>query len=231
MGRFCFTGCFAFLLVVIGFSPNAMSAGELDETFGHDGKTITDFFGKTDVLRNLLIDADGKILVSGSATKTSISDHFALARYDNDGHLDATFGKEGKVIANKIAGNKVIEDGIEGFGLQEDGKIVTCVRWHHGQSSGIGLQRYRSNGSLDESFGDGGSVLTPDVSENHFPLALAIDSNDRIVIVAAAFKKGTLDSLFAVFRYKADGRIDESFGIEGRTTTKKSLTEPMCLVP
>src|SRR3990172_9413959 len=88
----------ALVIVVNLFSISTLaSPGDLDENFGRGGKIITDFFGRTDAAKNLIIDANGKILISGSATKDHISDHFALARYDSNGVLDATFDADGKV--------------------------------------------------------------------------------------------------------------------------------------
>ncbi|HXW52687.1 MAG TPA: hypothetical protein VEL47_01150 [Myxococcota bacterium] len=219
MGRLGFA-YLAFLVVAGTLNFVAFAAGEADPTFGDNGKTITDFFGKTDVLRNMFIDGSGKILVGGSATGARTLDHIAIARYDRDGKPDFSFGDKGRVTANRIAGNKVIENGIEGFGLQSDGKIVACVTWYYGASTGIGLLRYKNNGSLDEAFGDDGSVLTPDESERNVPLALTIDSDDKIVVAAAALKKNSADSDFALFRYNADGSADPTFGIDGKISTK-----------
>lgn len=216
--------CFARFIILIfttlgGLSTLALS-GDLDQSFGKDGKIITDFFGRTDVGKNILIDGNKKILISGSATKVSTSDHFALARYNDDGSLDASFGLGGKVTTSKIADNKYVSEGIDGLGLQSDGKIVACGRGFFESNSGLALVRYNEDGSLDNSFGTDGVVFTFDAEEQNFPLALAIDATDKIIVVAAAFKQHPESSSFAVFRFNADGSLDNSFGREGRVTTK-----------
>lgn len=211
----------ALSIVVTLIATSALaSPGELDVTFDFDGKIITDFFGGTDIGSNLVVDTEGKILIGGAASTSSINDNFALARYNNDGTLDATFGKQGKVTTNKIADNTFVDDGIDGFGLQSSGKIIACGRARQGLNAGMALLRYHNNGSIDDSFGSGGHVFTPDASEENQPLALAIDESNRIIVVAAAFTKDFTSSLFAVFRYHADGMPDETFGLHGKVTTR-----------
>ena len=83
------------LLVVaalLGSSSNlAMAqAGSLDATFGNGGIVTTP---NTSDGRGIAIQSDGKIVVAGQATATE----FALARYNTNGSLDATFGTGGIV--------------------------------------------------------------------------------------------------------------------------------------
>lgn len=195
-------------------------SGDLDQSFGQGGKIITDFFGRTDVGKNLLIDSNKKILISGSATKNSTSDHFALARYNEDGTLDTSFDTDGKVTTSKIAENKYVAEGIDGVALQSDGKIVACGRGYFESNAGLALIRYNQNGSLDRSFAEEGMAFSPDAQEQNFPLALTLDSADKIIVVAAAFKQRPESSSFAVFRFNADGSLDKSFGVDGKATTK-----------
>src|SRR5205823_3278527 len=75
------------------------ASGDLDVTFGTDGKVITDFSSGIDSGKGMAIQADGKILVAGYASNGTDND-FAVARYNANGSLDATFGTGGKVITN-----------------------------------------------------------------------------------------------------------------------------------
>jgi len=211
--------CFSWLVGVF-FSCTMMAVGgDLDLSFGKDGKVMTDFFGRTDVLRNLLIDADGKILVGGIATKTTYGDHFALARYDSAGTLDTSFGKDGKAFTNTVGEMMYVEDGISAFALQSGGKIVVCGRWY-GLGTGMVLVRYNANGAIDGSFGINGNVITHDSLVINRPLALTTDNKDRIIVVASAANQMVAnDAAFAVFRYNADGSPDLSFGLDGRVVT------------
>lgn len=206
----------------LAFSMALASSGDLDQSFGGDGKIINDFFGLTDVARNVIIDSNNKILISGGATKKSLNDHFAMARYNDDGSLDLSFGKKGKVTTGKVADNKYLDGGIEGIGLQSDGKIIACGRAAFASASGLVLARYNNDGSLDTSFGEGAFVLTPDLSETNHPLAMVIDSDDKIIVIASAFEKRGNNASFAVFRFNPDGSNDETFGEKGRVSTRVS---------
>jgi uncharacterized delta-60 repeat protein len=207
----------------LAFSVGLASSGDLDTSFGKEGKVTNDFFGLTDVARNIIIDKNNKILISGGATKKNLNDHFAMARYHEDGSLDLSFGKKGKVTTGKIADNKYVDGGIEGMGLQSDGKIIACGRANTLSARGLVLVRYKSDGSLDSSFGEEAFALTPDPAETTiWPLALIIDAEDKIIVVASAFQKNGDNASFALFRFNADGTSDTSFGTAGQVFTSIS---------
>jgi uncharacterized delta-60 repeat protein len=116
------------------YSPN----GALDTTFDTDGKVITPI-ALFDSASALGIQADGKIVVSGSITVSyppARDIDFALVRYNTNGSLDTTFDGDGKVTT-AFAGL----DGNRALGIQADGKIV--VAGHHVYSgSDFALARY-----------------------------------------------------------------------------------------
>src|SRR5215208_381188 len=76
------------IVVSTGVAPVAQAApGDLDPTFGTDGKVVTNFTDREDVGYPMVIQSDGKIVVAGTAG----SARFALARYNADGSLDTSF--------------------------------------------------------------------------------------------------------------------------------------------
>jgi uncharacterized delta-60 repeat protein len=82
-----------------GCGPRAMlvrylTTGALDGSFGNGGTVITSF-GDSGLVLSLGVDADAKLVAGGFATTGAVTD-FALARYNGDGSLDATFGSGGK---------------------------------------------------------------------------------------------------------------------------------------
>ena len=94
--------------------------------------------------------------MAGSSAKTDYVNDFSIARYNNDGSLDNTFGKEGKLI---------IDFGHTAYGralnIQEDGKIViTGLALSYGDpvANDIVIARLHINGTLDSSFGLGGKL-------------------------------------------------------------------------
>src|SRR5689334_5258024 len=125
------------LLSVLGFSLLMTSTGELDQSFGVEGKVIDGFFGNTDIASHVLIDASNKILIGGSASKMNLSDHSAMARYNEDGSADKSFGEGGKVATQKIGESTYMDGGIHGMVLQSNGKIVTCGRANRANATGF----------------------------------------------------------------------------------------------
>src|SRR5206468_80556 len=95
--------------------------GSLDTTFGTGGKVTTDFAGDDDQAFAVVLQTDGKIVAAGVA-KTYRGGDFALARYNANGSLDATFGTGGKVTTD-FAGN---DDAAHGVVVQADGRIVAA---------------------------------------------------------------------------------------------------------
>src|SRR6266700_6457866 len=75
--------------------------GSLDPSFGTNGKVATDFHGSTDVARAIVLQPDGRIVVARRALRLDgPALDFALARYNADGSLDASFGEGGKVATD-----------------------------------------------------------------------------------------------------------------------------------
>ena len=74
--------------------------GSLDASFGDNGKATTSFGDGADRATGVAVDGNGRIVVSGVSQfdgngNNTEEDHFALARYNPDGSLDATFGPLG----------------------------------------------------------------------------------------------------------------------------------------
>jgi len=92
--------------------------GTLDSTFGGDGRVTTNFTADLDISTGIGLQADGKIVAVGGANNLK----FAIARYNDDGSLDLSFGGDGKVTTNLTRGRDYAWD----FSLQADGKIVAA---------------------------------------------------------------------------------------------------------
>jgi uncharacterized delta-60 repeat protein len=80
----------------------------------------------------------------------------------------------------------------------------------------IALARYNPDGSLDQTFGNGGLVKT-DFGAFENARAVAIQPDGKIVVAGSISRPGSND--FAVIRYHEDGTLDSSFGQGGLVTT------------
>ncbi len=191
--------------------------GNLDTTFGTNGKVITDFSGSA-YAQALALDSSGRIVVAGNNI-TNVSSNFALARYDTDGNLDATFGTNGKIITD-FGG----DDYVRALAIDTSGRIVVAGSFYPTPgiaSSDFALVRYKTDGSLDTTFGTNGKVTTDFSGHNDRGEALAIDGQGRIVVGGYSFyQNDRFYSDFAVARYNTDGNLDATFGTNGKVTTE-----------
>ena len=188
--------------------------GVLDNSFGTNGRVITDIVSEDNAARNLVIQPDGKIVVAGKSNTGNI-DQFALARYDVNGVLDNTFGSGGLVVTNVSMGDDVIR----GMALQADGKIVV-VGYAGVVNEFLAVARYNADGTLDNTFATNGidSLLiinNPGDGDRSVPNDVKIQSDGKIVI-AGHYYNGS-DKDFYTARINQFG-MDNSFGTNGVAT-------------
>ena len=161
-------------------------------------------------IKSVAIQNDGKIVVAGSVTDpTTFDDEFALARYNTNGKLDATFGTGGEVITS--FGPDSSSDAAS-LAIQPDGEIVvagTVEDFSSGFTQGFGLVRYNPNGSLDQGFGTGGKVVTT-FGPNTFATAADVVIGDDGELFVAGTLAGNNFSDFLLAGY--GGKKDDHRG-------------------
>jgi uncharacterized delta-60 repeat protein len=190
--------------------------GSLDLTFGAGGKVHTDF-GSFSLITCIALQPDGKIVAGGDTINKDTNNDFALARYNKDGSLDASFGAGGKVVTDFVRQ----PDFVAGLALQSDGKIVlagdvSTETSPRSDVDGFGLARYNKDGSLDSTFGSGGKVITE--GDLIAAYAVAIQPNGKIIAAGLAIRNRT-NGDFALARYNSNGSLDPGFGSAGIITT------------
>jgi uncharacterized delta-60 repeat protein len=181
------------------------NAGDLDPTFDGDGKVITHVSASIDMIEDIVIQPDGKIVVAGVS-----SGDFAVGRYNSDGSLDSTFGSGG-IVTTDFNGPS---DHAYDVALQPDGKIVVAGWAANVSLTDFGVVRYNTDGSLDSSFGAGGKVTTDFQNDNDSAYAVAIQSDGKIVVAGDVAIGGLF--YFGIVRYNSNGALDSSFGVGGK---------------
>ncbi len=171
------------IVVVAGFDndPSATEAfgvlryqanGALDTSFGVAGRATAAFTNFINSPNDAALQSDGKIVVAGNAQSADGTlSEFAVARFNANGTLDSTFGTGGKVTTNFVgvqAGG--VSNPATSVLIQSDGKILVagsasqCARRCPLLTA---LARYNTNGSLDTSFGSGGTVGVTSIGAIH----------------------------------------------------------------
>ena len=198
-----------------GFSlARFLTNGNLDLGFGTAGKLTTAFNAANDFAfaQAVALQPDGKIVAAGLANDSNGVAEFAIVRYMSDGSVDATFGTSGRVTT-VISG---IGDRATAVLVQSDGKIV--VVGSAGRESAV--VRYNPDGTLDNSFGSTGKIVT-DFS-GFRAQAVAIQPDAKILVagwLTAVDSHGGIHSNFGLLRYNTSGTLDSSFGSAGGVST------------
>lgn len=197
-----------------------MPDGTLDNTFGTNGYVSIDFFGSSDAISSLAVQPDGKIVALGSAYNDTNKADFALLRYLPNGTLDSTFGTGGKVLTEFSPGDSEFPCTVL---LQPDGKIVAVgYSYEHPL-----LARYNTDGSLDNSFGNGGKVIINSGLVSNVLTSAALRLDGKIVMAGALNYPAQL----ALLQYLPDGSPDNSFGTNGLLLTNQATTNTYSATP
>ena len=188
---------------VIRLNPD----GSPDLGFGGSGWATANFAGAHSGA--LVLQNDGKLVMTGEYADVSQLYTIALARFNTNGTLDPGFSVGGKLVTG-IGLNAVGLD----VAVQPDGKLlvagVTYANETDYASHDFALVRYDSDGSLDNSFGNGGKVTT-DFGAYEIAFAVIVQPDGKIVVGGAS-----IPGALAFARYNPDGSLDATFGVEGK---------------
>lgn len=199
------------------------AGGTLDTTFSGDG-WLTDAFDKQtrDEWANAVeIQADGKIVVGGTAYRSATRLDWVAVRYTTGGALDSTFGTGGKAWVDFGAEAGLTwtpETRYVDLALAPDGRVVLA-----GESSGdrLGVARLTTAGALDPTFAGNGLLLTvptgwTSVAPND-DYNVAVQGDGRVVVTANSSESG-VGFETAVGRFNTDGTADNTFDGDGWKT-------------
>ncbi|MCQ3939120.1 MAG: hypothetical protein DPW18_19055 [Chloroflexi bacterium] len=192
------------LLAALSAFTIALAAGEmLDPYFGTNGIVTTNFNGIYDFSNRVILQPDGRIIVSGFDQDSTPF----VARYNENGSVDTAFGVNG-VLTPQISpfGNMRVA-------VQSDGKLIVA-----GTSNGrFVVSRYTANGaSLDTSFGANGVMYYPDDGSDfavfHFS-DVVIQPDQKIIAVGTEIIGNYYN--YVILRLTASGDLDETFVTNG----------------
>jgi uncharacterized delta-60 repeat protein len=208
--------------------------GQLDASFGVNGMVTTAIRGEDDFIRDIAIQADGKLVVTGASLDPATNPRqydIATARYLPNGQLDPSFDGDGIAIT-PIGGS---DERANGIVIQRDDRIVvagaSCNALSCDTINGnfdFAFVRYNPDGSLDHSFNDDGKATFATAILTHSDGAkrLVLQADDALV-AAGGRDKGDANYRqlgdFALVRVLPNGQLDTSFGSSGWVKTPIGL--------
>jgi uncharacterized delta-60 repeat protein len=202
------------------FLTRLNSNGTLDTSFGLNG--IVNLSATQPVFDIepycLFIQPNNKILFGGRTFNGNSLDG-VLGRLNEDGQVDTTFGNNGLVsIDTGSLPNTAVFEYFNSIVLQSDGKIVLG-----GGRTGINqtipdiydflLVRLNQNGSLDQSFGFGGVVLTSFSASTESIQKIVVNQGGEIIVMGTLFDLVDENNFkIALAKYNSSGNPVDTFG-------------------
>jgi len=204
------------------------SDGTLDTTFGNGtGKTTIGFDldsgSGSDEASAIVVQADGNIVVAGTAVTADGGGDFAIVRMLADGTRDSSFNLTGKVnFGFNISGGSTEGDSVYGLAVDSDGRLIVAGSAVYGGVAEFAVARLLPNGQFDANFHANGRTTIAFDPGNGTTQAnvygLLIDHAGKIVLVGEANSStsAVANPDMAVARLMPDGSMDEGFGTQGK---------------
>ena len=192
----------------------------LDTTFSGDGKLGISFNlggANEDRATGVALQADGRIVVVGTAQVGAADFDFGVVRLGADGTPDAAFDGDGvRTVAFNLGGANV--DRATGVAVAGDGSIViggsaeVAVGSHD-----FAAARLTATGALDAAFSGDGKA-TVDLGGDDAAAAVAVRPDGKVVLAGtAAFAFGPRER---IVQLTAAGAPDAGFGLTGNGVTQ-----------
>lgn len=195
--------------------------GSPDTTFGLEGTGRQTFtFGSPfllDFVRSVAVQPDGKILVAGYSCQSelAVDFDFALARFNENGTPDTSFGVNGKqYIDFNLGGHDAPDDRATSVAVLPDGKVVAAgysfqelVGWC------FAVARLDENGQPDQTFGVNGRQIVQ-VNDQGFAVGTGVvaQPGNKLVVAGYALDESATSIDFALARLDEFGNLDGTFG-------------------
>ncbi|MEP7264881.1 MAG: T9SS type A sorting domain-containing protein, partial [Bacteroidota bacterium] len=200
------TGAAAGEMVVVRYHAN----GTVDSTFGTNGMVTFPAAGGVDNIYASALQADGKILLTGTC-QTSANIFFGRTiRINSNGSIDNGFGNNG-MFDVASGGSSWVE--MYGMALQPDGKIVLGANTNASANNDLFCVRLDTSGMPDMSFGNAGFAYSNSAVSalGYITQCIVIQPDGKILFGGLT---GASNSLL-VFRFNNNGTPDASYGTNG----------------
>jgi uncharacterized delta-60 repeat protein len=202
------------ILIGGGFSTyNGVSRNGIAR-LNDDGSLDTSFdpgSGVSNSIWDIVIQSDGKILISGDFTTYGGSSRGYIARLNDDGSLDTSF--------NSSTG---ASDSVKTIALQSDGKVIIGGQFAmYDWASSNKVARLNDDGSLDTNFVQSAGITGPVQS-------ISIQPDGKLIVAGNFAVEWGTGPYNRIARLNDDGSLDTSFdpGSGSNAMIWKTLIQP-----
>ena len=196
-------------IILAGAAINASAAwGDLDTSFGSGGtyqEASTNY-----IPADVVVQPDGKILVTGCSLASNGKKRFMLRRYLSSGALDTAFGNNGSAVINVLININYDYCGSE-IKMASYSKIA--VLGYGGGNNVVWL--VNSSGYGESSFGYNGYKSLSNYPVSSYPSGQLGILSGRTII---GFHNKSNNRIFLI-RLNVDGTQDTNFGTNGESYT------------
>ena len=183
--------------------------GTLDTTFWGNGKFIFQWNGEYTKARAMTVQPDGGTVIAGL---NNDYDGF-LVRLDPTGAFDSDFGINGGV---PIGVGDHFDEPADVCALP-DGSLIVTGWWqpYLNANEGVYVLRVLPDGTVDQTYGDGGYTALHDTVMSWLPANIAAASDGSVYVASVRFSVDPDIDQLVVQHFLPDGTYDTAFGING----------------
>jgi uncharacterized delta-60 repeat protein len=200
------------------------SDGSLDNTFNGNGKVVIVNPNGSSGLGQIVLQSDGKIVGAGQSQNTGTDSDITLVRLNQNGNLDSSFGSGGIVKTSFSNGGDVAAALL----IQPNGKLIVVGESGELSSGGnsipnIAITKYNANGSLDNSFGQAGKVLTYTNQYSATPNSAKLLPDGKIIVTGASYINGLRNIFLARYLNNLTSAAIPAYDFDGEGRTDVSV--------
>jgi len=210
-------------IVLGGYCEDAFCAlrfnanGSVDTGFASNGLFVNELGLNDSFVECMTLQDDGKIVLAGWGIISSDHNFYEsiVARLDEQGNLDPTFGDTGYIVFD-------VNDDLDSahdVAVLSDGRILINGYYHIYQEGtlryGIYLNRRNADGSVDTSFGTNGFVMTECVSYAENYSEEMVIAEDGTIFCTGNTRSGGGGQDLLVSSFLENGEINTAFGTNG----------------
>ncbi|MCZ6690231.1 MAG: hypothetical protein O7H41_11545 [Planctomycetota bacterium] len=179
---------------------------------------------------DLVLDAGGRVLVSGASEQASGFTAMTIWAFDSTGMLDLSFGSGGFVTSSGPAGS--LGGNARGIALDGAGRIFVAGVTADAVGGDMALWAYDLSGVLDATFGTSGIVKHHNAAGgdgDDSASDVVVDTQGRIVVVGRSRgpdRGAGFSPDMVIWRFDATGSLDPTFGNGGIVAWDSGVGQP-----